>query len=49
MENETLRPNVIIDGEPDTISITTSATWYTRLWRVVSNPFYYVFCGKLRY
>ena len=25
------------------------STWYTRLWIIISNPFYYIFYGKFRY
>jgi len=28
---------------------TKNNTWYKRLWIITSNPFYYVFYGKLRF
>ncbi len=31
------------------IEITTKTKWYKRLWNIVSNPFYYIFCGKIKY
>ena len=42
---------VLYSGEAnDSITIiNTHIKWYRRLWYVVSNPFYYVITGKLRY
>jgi hypothetical protein len=29
--------------------IEAKTSWYKRLWYVISNPFLYVFTGKIRY
>jgi len=41
--------DVIIEDKPDTLTILADKSWYVRLWRLVSNPFLYVFTGRLRY
>jgi hypothetical protein len=40
---------VTINEYPDTITVKCEAPWYMCLWRFISNPFTYLFLGKIRY
>ena len=31
------------------ITLTTAEIWYVRLWYTISNPFRYLFTGKIKY
>ncbi len=31
------------------VTIISGVNWYTRLWYLISNPFVYLFTGKIRY
>ena len=43
-------PNVYLyNNNKNNIVITTGMKWYTRLWYMISNPFVYLFTGKMRY
>ncbi len=33
----------------DSIIVKTSVKWYKRIWYILSNPFLYIFNGKIRY
>jgi hypothetical protein len=42
-------PDLELAKEPTTIVITSISPWYMRLWYLVSNPFRYLFTGKIVY
>ena len=43
-------PNVCLyNNYKNNVVITTGMKWYTRLWYMISNPFRYLFTGKLLY
>ena len=35
--------------DPYSMQIETRAKWYERIWVLLSNPFLYLFKGKIRY
>jgi len=46
-----MNKNITIDEKifiPTTIEIYINNKWYIRLWRMISNPFTYLFKGKWR-
>ena len=43
-------PNVLLYYKgTQALAITSGETWYKRIWYVLTNPFTYIFAGKLRY
>ena len=43
-------PNVYLyNNHKNNVVITSGMKWYTRLWYMISNPFVYLFTGKIRY
>ena len=39
----------LISTDSTSIIIISTAKWYIRLWRIVSNPFNFIFTGKIKY
>jgi len=37
------------DEHKNSITIKSMVKWYKRIWYIIANPFYYIFCGKIRY
>jgi hypothetical protein len=48
--DEETGPNVYLYHKgTQAVVITSGEAWYKRLWYVLTNPFTYLFAGKLRY
>jgi len=45
----TVNLDLHIDVDPYSIKIVSTQKWYKRLWIIISNPFYYIFKGYIRY
>ena len=50
MKKETPTPNVILSRKNNkAVTIQTGEKWYVRIWYIISNPFTYIFKGRLRF
>lgn len=50
LQATTKMPNLIIyANNTKAVHITTGEKWYTRIWNLITNPFTYIFKGKIRY
>ena len=42
-------PTIILHEPPYGLTVVSSVRWYERLWYLISNPFRYLFTGKIKY
>jgi len=50
MEHETQSAKIILNKKNNyAVIIQTGEKWYVRIWYIISNPFTYIFKGRLRF
>lgn len=40
---------VLYKDNSNGVTIITATKWHVRIWNVLTNPFFYIFAGRIRY